>query len=89
LGVALAQTTKDAFELGTVNGQEYDLICRGLESLKKDLLDEASQFADQKLSYQKGDLRDITLLGRKRLEEVQAANRMQERWNAKFRKKSP
>lgn len=77
------------FELGTVTGEEYQLILRGLECLKRDLLDEAAAFAQKKLSYDPGKLGDTIKLGRERLQQVQLANRMQERWHAKFRKKSP
>lgn len=65
---------------------EYLLIVKGLECLKKELLDEASQFAEKKLSYEADSLNDVYLRGRERLEQVQMANRMQERWNAKFGK---
>lgn len=70
--------------LGPVTWSEYLLVHKGLECLKKELLDEASLFAEKKLSYEEQSLDDVTRRGRERLEQVQTANRMQERWNAKF-----
>jgi hypothetical protein len=79
---------KRKFNLGVVTLSEYLLVIRGLECLKKELLDEAAVFAEKKLSYEKEALSEIYRRGRERLEQVQAANRMQERWNAKFGKVS-
>lgn len=75
--------------LGDVNMTEFQLVMRGLDCLNKELLLEAAEFAQRKLSYQNKSLSEVAKLGLQRLEQARMANRLQERWKAIVAKYRP
>ncbi len=77
------------FDLPVASIDEYQLIVRGLECLKKELLSEAGRFAHQKMSRKAGSLEDVLEAGRLRLEQVNQANEIQDRWKALVAKHFP
>jgi hypothetical protein len=72
----------EAIELGRCSRVEHELILRGLDCLKKMLLEEAGEFAMTKLSLRRESLANVAAEGRKRVEQVEIASRLQGRLRA-------
>lgn len=74
-----------AVTVGEVTIVEHDLLCRGLENLRKALLEEAGALASQKLSRKQGSFANVALEGRKRLDEIKVLNDLYARLKALVR----
>ncbi len=68
-------------ELGSVKRADFQLVIRGLECLKKELLDAAGGYAQKKLSRKTGSLEELVVQGQERLAQVERVNELQRQWS--------
>lgn len=72
----LSQQPGQVVPLGDATPVEHDLLCRGLEHLRRALLEEAGALASQKLSRKQGAFANVAQEGRKRLDEIKVLNEL-------------
>ena len=68
-------------DLGSVTPDERDLVLRGLETLKRELLQEALSFAHKRLTF--SGLEEVNKRGAECFAQARAADRLVERWAKK------